>query len=191
VGSFLYRFKDTQLLVDLGAGEYTANYFNSRRYETFCNNSFSHNVPIVNGKGQGFGAEFRCSRFDVESGRVEMELAEAYEDLKGFRRVLNFDAETGTLTINDSFQSDVPVTENLNTLCQVRLASEGVYLQAESASALIQIPGVDILKDVKLNPVPHNDHYGVTRTVWQIQWPAMPDNQIIISVLDPREAPNG
>ena len=191
VGSFLYRFKDTQLLVDLGAGEYTANYFNSRRYETFCNNSFSHNVPIVNGKGQGFGAEFRCSRFDVESGRVEMELAEAYEDLKGFRRVLNFDAETGTLTINDSFQSDVPVTENLNTLCQVRLASEGVYLQEESAAALIQIPGVDILKDVKLNPVPHNDHYGVTRTVWQIQWPAMPDNQIIISVLDPREAPNG
>ena len=55
VGSFFYVLGSDMLLEDLGAGEYTADYFGEKRYHIFCNSSFSHNVPILCGMGQYAG----------------------------------------------------------------------------------------------------------------------------------------
>lgn len=39
VGSFFYLVGDEMLLTDLGAGEYTKEYFHEGRYRILCNNS--------------------------------------------------------------------------------------------------------------------------------------------------------
>ncbi|MFR6332585.1 MAG: hypothetical protein ACLUOI_29915 [Eisenbergiella sp.] len=52
---------DEMLLTDLGAGEYTRDYFSEKRYEILCNHSFGHSVPVIDGKGQKEGTEYACS----------------------------------------------------------------------------------------------------------------------------------
>ena len=52
VGSFLYLAGDEMLLTDLGAGEYTRDYFGEKRYDILCNHSFGHSVPVIDGKGR-------------------------------------------------------------------------------------------------------------------------------------------
>lgn len=58
------------LLTDLGAGEYTKEYFHEGRYRILCNNSFGHSVPVIDGEGQKEGGEYSCSRFEAD-GRGE------------------------------------------------------------------------------------------------------------------------
>ena len=54
------------LLTDLGAGEYTKEYFHEGRYRILCNNSFGHSVPVIDGEGQKEGGEYSCSRFEAD-----------------------------------------------------------------------------------------------------------------------------
>ena len=64
IGSFIYALGDHPLLTDLGAGEYTAQYFRDEtRYDYICCSSLGHNVPVINGCGQKAGREYACESF--------------------------------------------------------------------------------------------------------------------------------
>ena len=49
------------MLTDLGAGEYTKEYFHDGRYRILCNNSFGHSVPVIDGEGQKEGGGIFCN----------------------------------------------------------------------------------------------------------------------------------
>ena len=66
IGHFIYEAGGVMFLTDLGAGEYTSDYFGKKRYEILCNSSLGHSVPIMNGKSQRQGEDFRCEDFSVE-----------------------------------------------------------------------------------------------------------------------------
>ncbi|MCD8380568.1 MAG: heparinase II/III-family protein [Lachnospiraceae bacterium] len=70
IGHFIYEANGALFLTDLGAGEYTREYFSQNRYRLICNHSFGHSVPIVNGQGQSAGETYRCTAFSaqMESG---------------------------------------------------------------------------------------------------------------------------
>ena len=91
VGSFLYLAGDEMLLTDLGAGEYTRDYFGEKRYDILCNHSFGHSVPVIDGKGQKEGTEYACSHFEADgSGRTVISFGQAYgtERVKSLTRSL-------------------------------------------------------------------------------------------------------
>lgn len=92
VGSFIFAVNGTQFLCDLGAGEYTAQYFKPDSCETiFCKSSLSHNVPIIDGKGQKTGETFKGIICVNEEG-VSVGFSSAYEsaNLKGLTRNVIF-----------------------------------------------------------------------------------------------------
>lgn len=132
VGSFFFLLHGSEVLADLGAGEYTKDSFSERRYTIFTNNSFSHSVPVINGCGQKNGREFAARRYffsdgsqvlsdsplcsfadaaeavlseDTRSVCAVMDIAPAYGDksLTSLIRSLSFDGKAHQLTLSDSF----------------------------------------------------------------------------------------
>ena len=97
-----------ELLADLGCGEYTKAYFSGERYSIFCNGSFGHSVPIVNGCGQSEGAEHAAKvlSFSADGGRavLALEIAGAYDcpGLESLVRRFEFDGGE-KLAVMDSF----------------------------------------------------------------------------------------
>jgi hypothetical protein len=108
LGSFELVLDGIELLADLGCGEYTKAYFSGDRYSIFCNASFGHSVPIVNGCGQSEGAEHAAKvlSFSADGGRavLSLDIAGAYDcpGLESLVRRFEFDGGE-KLTVTDSF----------------------------------------------------------------------------------------
>lgn len=182
IGHFLYEGYGEMFLTDLGAGEYTKEYFGEGRYGILCNNSFGHSVPIVNGRGQEAGAEYRCSSFGAEGiqgkkdmVQIIMELQEAYPvcGLDSLQRKLLFDLYSGCLTVEDTFhgkraviaegleagtaeakepETAPEVIENLVTQIPPRVQDNRIYLEAEQKGKLLTCC-IEIEADTMEGPV--------------------------------------
>jgi len=117
VGSFIFYKKGGMFLLDVGAGEYTKDYFTDKRYTIFCNCSQSHNLPIIAGQGQKPGKEFAAKNCVINSdGSMSLDLAPAYgiSGLQRLERYFRFDINSGVLTLRDSFiftDNGLPVIE--------------------------------------------------------------------------------
>lgn len=177
VGHFIYEGKGEMFLTDLGAGEYTKDYFSEKRYEILCNNSFGHSVPVIGKKGQGTGREYGCSQFLADlDGSVRIEMHDAYPQglLDELHREFHFDIETGKLLVKDCFRFDQArgqeVSENLIT--QIRPVVEGntVLLKTEKGTCRVEVDALE--GSIEVREYDHSNHQGVTEKVYGIQWQA-------------------
>ena len=82
IGSFSLVTADGNMpLADLGAGEYTAFTFDPNyRYKMIEHASFGHSVPIINGKYQMFGAEYRTKNAKAYGNSFSFDMEGAYEE---------------------------------------------------------------------------------------------------------------
>lgn len=111
IGAFIYYKKGKMVFADLGSGEYIKDYFNENRYTIFCNQSFSHSVPIIAGQGQKPGPEFRSNGCVIKSGgEMTLDMASAYgiAGLSSLKRSFQFTGG-GTVRIEDRFAFSVPL----------------------------------------------------------------------------------
>ncbi|MBQ3913501.1 MAG: heparinase II/III family protein, partial [Lachnospiraceae bacterium] len=138
IGSFIYVLGDRPLLTDLGAGEYTAQYFKDEtRYGYIVCSSLGHNVPVINGHGQQAGREFACGEFVCETRQencgVRLSFAGTYGDdaLKSLVRELRYDPTAETLRIEDSFESEgCLIEENLVTQGDVLVTGDEILIRS-------------------------------------------------------------
>lgn len=183
LGHFLYEAGGVMLFTDLGAGEYTREYFGSGRYEILCNNSFGHSVPIVDGQGQLPGRGYACRSFWAQKsdegrpeGRVCMELAGAYEEglLQSFRRSLRFSLEDGSLIVCDRFEVSAgrsrEVTENLVTQIPPVIRKGEVVLESGGVTAILSMGGDLGETDITVREYSHSSHIGQPEKVFAIRW---------------------
>lgn len=188
VGSFHYVVGDELFLTDLGAGEYTKEYFRDEtRYTIFVNQSLSHNIPIINGHGQYPGKEFACSRFVSDGkGHTEIELAAAYGDktLKEFLRNLDFNKEEGSLKVCDHFvfesenteeketagsedSTGITIEENLITQIRPQIKDGQILLIGKKNSCIIEAENTQAFRVISKN---FSDHEGLKQTAYLLQW---------------------
>ncbi len=138
IGSFIYVLGDRPLLTDLGAGEYTAQYFKDEtRYGYIVCSSLGHSVPVINGHGQQAGREFACGEFTCETRQencgVRLSFAGAYGDdaLKSLVRELHYDLSAETLRVEDRFESEgCLIEENLVTQGDVRISGDEILIRS-------------------------------------------------------------
>ncbi len=179
VGSFLYVVGNDMFLADLGAGEYTKDYFGEGRYNILCNRSLGHNVPVIAGKEQLTGAVHACKKFkaaeDDKRVYVYMDLTAAYEaeQLKSFTRQISFHRENGVLTVEDTFEctGEVAVTENLVTQFLPEIEDNSIILIGKEICH-IQIASGDNKVSTPLRVISkeHYNHQGEKEQVYLIQW---------------------
>ncbi|HWR10546.1 MAG TPA: heparinase II/III family protein [Rectinemataceae bacterium] len=113
IGSFELVWGDREFLADLGCGEYTREYFGEGRYSIFCNSSFGHSLPIIDGRGQSPGAAHKAKnpefRRDGAYITLRMDIADAYDcgELVSLVRIFQFDGGS-CLSVRDEFRFSRP-----------------------------------------------------------------------------------
>ena len=82
VGSCIYFYDYKPVLVDAGVGTYTRDTFGAGRFANWFVQSGWHNVPVINGFEQAFGAEFKASGSRARKAlrRFSVDIAGAYPD---------------------------------------------------------------------------------------------------------------
>lgn len=172
VGSFYYLVEGDAILDDLGAGEYTKDYFSEKRYEIFCNRGKSHNIPIIGGVDQKEGNEYRADRFELTKDHsIFISFAKAYgiEAQKVYREIW-LDEQSGALTVCDYIQCrpGVSVYENLVTRFPVSVEADGVVIHGEKHSVKLEAEGCQSAFSVKT--VDHSNHEGELEQIYVISW---------------------
>jgi len=111
IGNFILHANGETYIEDLGAPEYTRDYFDhEKRYLTFEATSGAHNVPIIDGCEQRPGREFKGDIKEMTDTKeyfiYSLELHKAYEasGLMGFTRTWIVDKHSNNLVLKDRFQ---------------------------------------------------------------------------------------
>ncbi|MFC3798450.1 hypothetical protein [Cohnella sp. GCM10012308] len=130
LGHFLLHAGGETLLVDLGQGAYTRDYFGEKRYEQVHASSEGHAVPVINGCVQGTGKSYRGIALETDIRErtlaVKLDLTEAYPveaGLNVFCRTFQWACEPergeAELTLTDAFvfrESDNRLSETFISL---------------------------------------------------------------------------
>ena len=172
VGSFHYLVDGEAFLDDLGAGEYTKDYFSEKRYEVFCNRGESHNIPIIGDVDQKAGKEYCADRFELTKDRnILISFAKAYgiEAQKVYREIW-LDENTGKLTVCDYIQCrpGVEVHENLVTRLPVSVENDSVVIHGEKHCVILHAEGRK--GEFKIKTVEHSNHQGILENINVIRW---------------------
>ena len=112
IGSIIVANKNTQILCDLGAAQYTAANFGKDRYTIFNNSSLGHSVPIVNGKEQGTGKDFYGTL--TVSDKISVDMQNAYPE-KPERLIRTAELEENKVTVTDEFSGIYEIKERFVT----------------------------------------------------------------------------
>lgn len=179
IGSFLYMAGGEQLICDLGAGEYTAEYFGKGRYNILCNSSEGHSVPVLNGEFQKDGEQYKASYFYADGeGTTRLEFAGAYQGggAESIMREVVFSLEDGVLAITDEFalpESTETVSEQLVTQSRVIVQEREekgprVIISGTHVCCMLQLP--ENTKNLRVLEKNHSNHQGEPEVVRLIRW---------------------
>ena len=174
IGSFFYIHDGDMLLTDLGAGEYTKEYFGQGRYQILCNSSLGHNLPLINGKTQLAGKEYQCDRFEADGkGKTIISFAGAYEEgiIDKIERVLHFNEDNGVLIVEDNFSASDKtrrITENLVTQWKPEIIGNQILIRGKERGCKIIL--FDKNSSISCIHQIHKDHGGEETDVYLLQW---------------------
>lgn len=104
VGTFSLYYKNIPFIIDVGVGTYTKETFSSKRYSIWTMQSNYHNVPLINGKAQPYGAQYKAqqAKFDPKKSTFALDLTRAYPKDAGIKKwERRFSLQANNLTITD------------------------------------------------------------------------------------------
>lgn len=186
VGNFLFVYRGEMLLADLGAGEYTKDYFGEKRYQILCNRSLGHSVLLIDGEEQCAGEQYRADGFEWNEDNEELlvSFAGAYRVgcIDRLERKIHMEAAEGLcLTVVDSFlvlNGSRTVTENVVTsyvpvaldLCTIEIRGERGVCRVR---IWYRVGGNEEwmrAENLRIVPKEHALHDGGKTTVYLLQW---------------------
>lgn len=109
-GHFVIGSEKELLLTDLGAGEYTQDYFNDEtRYQFLQNRSLGHSVPLIQGQEQRYGDYAAAAVWTETAEKVtfSLELPDVYPplaDLKHFTRTWEWPCGRREINLTDQME---------------------------------------------------------------------------------------
>lgn len=109
-GTFSLYLHTTPVFIDAGVGTYTRQTFSSERYTIWTMQSNYHNLPMINGVPQSFGAKYKATdvSFNPKSSTFSANIATAYPEEAGVNKWLrSYTLGKGELKIKDTFTLNV------------------------------------------------------------------------------------
>ncbi|MFT4093358.1 MAG: heparinase II/III family protein [Niabella sp.] len=128
VGTFSLYVDTIPFFVDAGVGTYTRQTFSDERYSIWTMQSNYHNLPVINGEGQQFGAMYKSRNvsFDKAKSRFSLDISGAYGKgaaVKSWLRSYTLSAKE--LKIEDAFElSEIKAPCSINFLVSVNPVTE-------------------------------------------------------------------
>jgi len=167
LGHFLIAINGKSVLLDLGSGLYTREYFGNGRYNYICTSSAGHSVPIIAGELQSAGADYDATLLELTAGeqtdKISLELTSAYklEQLSSFIRTFTWDKGNVQLTLSDQFQfadQGEIVTERLIAISKpYQLEEHCLAIDSDEGSMIITFDGEQL--DWRTEPFQYLNHF--------------------------------
>ena len=115
VGTFSLYANETPFFIDAGVGTYTRQTFGPERYSIWTMQSEYHNLPLINGKPQVFGAQYKAlnTKFNAVSNQFSTDIANAYPKeamVKTWTR--HYTLVSSGLNIEDRFELSTTISPN-------------------------------------------------------------------------------
>ena len=154
VGSFILFRDGKPLIVDAGNMTYTAKTFSGERYTLWNVRSLYHNVPVICGREQLPGAEYRAERVQELPGGLSLGLEKAYgseANLCTYDRCCEL-GDDGHLSVRDRIVLRKPgqvqwvfMLREKPVIRKGRIETESMVLRfpEKLAAAAEEIPGTD------------------------------------------------
>lgn len=117
IGTFSLYFNNTPFIIDAGVGTYTRQTFSGERYKIWTMQSDYHNVPMINGKSQLYGAEFKAKNvaFNAKKQTFTLDIADSYsEEAKVESWQRTYTLKNNGLEIKDNFKLLATEAENVS-----------------------------------------------------------------------------
>ncbi|GEM_PF-60870 len=110
-GNFILNIDGIQLITEIGAPEYVADFFSPKRYEFLAARTLGHSLPIINGCEQADGAE-RASKviahtLSGDAASLVIDVTACYPQEAGCKkhvRTFHFEKKQGRLIVEDQFK---------------------------------------------------------------------------------------
>jgi hypothetical protein len=184
VGNFIFYKNGKMILCDLGAGEYTKDYFSDKRYTIFCTQSESHNLPLIDGRGQKAGREFGARDCVISpGGNMILDIAGAYglNGLEKLERRFSFNASGGILLLEDAFVfsgSPLPVLERFVSSYPPKVEAGVVYIDTGKDRCCLRGPESAPV----IQKLTYRDHNAEDAVVFTIDFPFEPKESVLSAV---------
>ncbi|CAM3245149.1 hypothetical protein PALU110988_11150 [Paenibacillus lupini] len=178
VGHFiLLADDDPAFAVDLGSGEYTAQYFGDGRYEYDCTGAQGHSLPIIKGRYQEVGAKSAAKVLQLEQGETEdrftLELAACYPDsgLDSYTRQFVWNkTDLPELVLTDTIrfeQQGGAITEVIVSKCAPVVLHDGqIQLKGNRHTVLLNFEPLHL--DVSIVERAYSNHSGQEESYYRI-----------------------
>ncbi|MBO0994728.1 heparinase II/III family protein [Bacillus sp. SD088] len=178
IGHFIIGNDCDLFLTDLGAGEYTRDYFGEKRYTFLPNRALGHSLPIIQGKEQKEGNfQARDSHFQMIDGHTStfsFELAETYPDVDGlqfFKRKWIIDEQQKYVLLEDTLQfgtdEQAIITENFVSLFKPSILNNQIVWQGKDNIFILQFD--QSIDTPKIIEEIFSNHHGIQTKVYLIQ----------------------
>lgn len=150
-GTFSLYLNTVPVFIDAGVGTYTRQTFSDERYTIWTMQSNYHNLPLINGVPQSFGARYKATATSFDSKRMSFttNIATAYPEEAGvdkWTRSYTLNKKKGELKIQDSF-----VLREIKKPNQVNFLTWGKIDVSSAGTVRIEVNGekVELLYDKK------------------------------------------
>jgi len=161
-GTFSFWIDQTPFLIDAGVGTYTRQTFSKDRYAIWTMQSNYHNLPLINGVPQKYGATYKATQVqaDKRKNTFTANIATAYPaEAEVESWIRSYSLQKGQLRISDSFRlktAKQPNQINFMTWGQVCTEIPGkIQLEVKGKKAVIEYDKQ--LFDVKTEIIPLTD----------------------------------
>lgn len=151
IGNFVLFQEGEPVLIDIGAGTYTAKTFSQHRFSIYFVQSEYHNCPTINGVQQGSGSRHQASQVSFtslannQSITIRGEISKAYPKealVKSWIRTIKFMRRSSVVQVEDKFQLEKFVKpQQLNFVMpswiKLYKNKDGILLQGDEAQVMM------------------------------------------------------
>jgi hypothetical protein len=178
LGNFILHAGGESLLIDLGAGVYTKDYFGEKRYTYLHNAGRGHSVPVIDGVDQRPGPDCRAIIKEKEIGDssvyLALDLTSAYpmQHLSRYTRTFDWSAEpagAARLELVDRFDfTQPPETLEEAFISGVEPVLESGVIHWKGSAGAVSLHYDGELYKASVEVIPTKEHLGEPITVYRL-----------------------
>ncbi|MGA3169599.1 MAG: heparinase II/III family protein [Chthoniobacteraceae bacterium] len=174
-GSYLLNIDGWPVAVEIGAPEYTKDFFRENRYQYLAARTLGHSLPIVNGREQAAGPQYAAKVISCELApkhtEFSVDLAECYpSDAHCSELIRSFylDKIKGSLRIKEFFELSVHQSFETSVLTEEQADMSGPCAVIHAKPGNVIVRPFDDTLIIGVETHEYRDHGGTPRKIYRI-----------------------
>jgi hypothetical protein len=174
-GSYLLNIDGAPVAVEIGAPEYTKDFFRENRYQYLAARTLGHSLPIVNGREQAAGPQYESKVISVDLSprytEFSVELAQCYPTdahCTELIRSFYFDKVQGRLRVKEFFDLSTHQSYETSVLTEdvAEMSGTSAVIHAKAGDVLVKPFDETLIIGVETHE--YRDHGGTPRKIFRI-----------------------